>query len=229
MSQRNSETDCAQIEISEKSTPPNVRNTHSSATNTVRRCRFPIWLSEAPTEVSYSASCLTARGDADRARQHARTVAPCARSGVERPHLGRVRCVARFSGGELVRFETPSSLFSQLQLEAHDSVGHVRFRACSHACWAPIETLRATSKGRGVPGTENICRFRSAARASRRGLSLDTWFAGFGGGGGGGGRGKRPADGGCSPASSSVGRGVDQGGVHVPAPRCSEGDREGGL
>eukprot|EP01043_Picozoa_sp_COSAG02_P017912 COSAG02_NODE_823_length_16754_cov_69.933353_5_plen_164_part_00 len=32
LSQRNSGTDCAQIKISEKSTPPNVRNTHSSVT-----------------------------------------------------------------------------------------------------------------------------------------------------------------------------------------------------
>ena len=35
LSQRNSGTDCAQINISEKSTLPNVRNTHSSATSTV--------------------------------------------------------------------------------------------------------------------------------------------------------------------------------------------------
>eukprot|EP01043_Picozoa_sp_COSAG02_P016400 COSAG02_NODE_720_length_18054_cov_23.121192_2_plen_90_part_00 len=34
LSQRHSETDCTQTKISEKSRPPNVRNTHSSVTNT---------------------------------------------------------------------------------------------------------------------------------------------------------------------------------------------------
>ena len=34
LSQRHSETDCTQIKTSEKSTPPNVRNTHSSVIKT---------------------------------------------------------------------------------------------------------------------------------------------------------------------------------------------------
>ena len=48
LSQRNSGTDCAQIKISEKSTAPNVRNTHSSVTKPcavadrrIRRIRMP--------------------------------------------------------------------------------------------------------------------------------------------------------------------------------------------
>ena len=39
VSQRNSGTDCTQIKVSEKSTPPNVRNTHSSVPNVYKQTR----------------------------------------------------------------------------------------------------------------------------------------------------------------------------------------------